>query len=366
MKRNKPSSNIFQFQRLDEEELELERASFSSLSKIQIPSVLRKVAIMVIFAIIFMALFLTCVPWQQTSQGFGRVASYDPSERVQPITALVSGRISKWHVFEGQEVKEGDILAEITDNDPMIIQKLQLERDSVLSQLKSSELSAETSKLNYQRQENLWKQGLSSRKEYEQAKIKYNQLLAKQAEIKAKLAQVDIKFTRQNAQVIRAPKDGFLLSSVATSEMNFIKAGDQIGMFAPLITDPIVELFVNGMDVPFIRPGQHVRLRFEGWPAFQFSGWGGVVGTFDGVVKIIDRAMSQNGKMRIIISPHPDEKWPDMHYLRQGMQAEGWVLLNEVSIGYELWRRLNYFPPERTTPVTDKELFKKATPKKKK
>ena len=34
--------------------------------------------------------------------------------------------------------------------------------------------------------------------------------------------------------------------------------------------------------------------------------------------------------------------------LRLGGKVRGWVLLNEVRLGYEIWRQLNYFPPEPT------------------
>jgi len=47
----------------------------------------------------------------------------------------------------------------------------------------------------------------------------------------------------------------------------------------------------------------------------------------------------------------PDEtvqKWPSDRFLRQGASTKGWILLNKVSIGYELWRVLNGFPPNLT------------------
>ena len=40
-----------------------------------------------------------------------------------------------------------------------------------------------------------------------------------------------------------------------------------------------------------------------------------------------------------------DEPWPDVRFLRQGVRSKGWVLLNRVSLGYEIWRQLNGFPP---------------------
>ena len=44
------------------------------------------------------------------------------------------------------------------------------------------------------------------------------------------------------------------------------------------------------------------------------------------------------------VGPHP-EPWPDDRWLRQGTRTQGWVLLNEVKVWFELWRQLNGFPP---------------------
>ena len=56
---------------------------------------------------------------------------------------------------------------------------------------------------------------------------------------------------------------------------------------------------------------------------------------------------------------------PDARYLRQGIKAKGWVLLNEVSIGYEVWRQLNGFPvslpeePDAASAQTSQKATKK-------
>jgi hypothetical protein len=44
------------------------------------------------------------------------------------------------------------------------------------------------------------------------------------------------------------------------------------------------------------------------------------------------------------------DTWPDQQMLRQGNQAIGWVFLNRVPLGYEVWRRLNGFPPVLAPP----------------
>jgi hypothetical protein len=108
-----------------------------------------------------------------------------------------------------------------------------------------------------------------------------------------------------------------------------------------------VQLWLNGNDVPLVEPGRHVRLQFEGWPAVQFAGWPSIaVGTFGGEIVSIDAADDGAGKFRVLIRPDgSDQPWPDVRYLRQGVRANGWVLLNRVPLWFEVWRRLNGFPP---------------------
>jgi hypothetical protein len=107
-------------------------------------------------------------------------------------------------------------------------------------------------------------------------------------------------------------------------------------------------MWVDGNDAPLITEGRTVRLQFEGWPALQFVGWPQAArGTFGGRVALIDAHDDGNGQFRVVVQPDPDDvdAWPDGSVLRQGVRANGWVLLEQVSVGYELWRRLNAFPP---------------------
>jgi hypothetical protein len=111
----------------------------------------------------------------------------------------------------------------------------------------------------------------------------------------------------------------------------------------------VTELQIDGNDLPLVRPGDKVRLQFEGWPAAQFVGWPSVaVGTFGGRVYLVDPTADDKGRFRILVEPDPDDHdWPDQQFLRQGVRAQGWVLLERVSVGWELWRQLNGFPPVR-------------------
>jgi hypothetical protein len=70
------------------------------------------------------------------------------------------------------------------------------------------------------------------------------------------------------------------------------------------------------------------------------------VGTFGGRIALIDAADDGQGRFRVVVTPGTDAPWPDGRFLRQGVRAYGWILLQQVGFGYELWRRFNGFPPD--------------------
>lgn len=167
------------------------------------------------------------------------------------------------------------------------------------------------------------------------------------AKAQAKRAEVDVKVERQHSQVVVAPRDGIVLHIVKNQGGAQVKAGDRLATLVPETDVRAVELWVSGNDAPLVSPGREVRLQFEGWPAVQFSGWPSVaVGTFGGRVAFVDFAANVEGRFRVVIRPDADDApWPDQQVLRQGARVNGWVLLNQVSLGFEMWRQLNGFPP---------------------
>lgn len=320
---------------------------FTNLKNIALPKplkILPKIILIFVFCIVIILIF---TPWQQTSKGFGHAIANDPNDRMQNINAPVSGRIKKWHVQDGSVVKKGDILVEIVDNDPLILDRIKSERDAKKRKLQVSQIASETSKLNYQRQEELFNKGLSARKDFEEAKIEYKKLLSSEESAASDLAEAETKLARQQNQIIYSPKDGVVMRVLAGDIATTVKAGDKIATFTPNLEDPAIEVYIDGNDIPFVKQGRKVRIQFEGWPIIQFSGWPSIaVGTFGGVVSSVDSSISDNGKFRVIIKKPSDEEWPDMRFLKHGSKAKAWILLNRVSLGYEFWRQLNRFPPQ--------------------
>ncbi len=288
---------------------------------------------------------LAFLPWQQSAIGEGRVIAYAPNERQQEISAPIEGRIKRWQVFEGSRVKAGDVIVELIDNDPEIIERMRLERDAVAQQVAAASVAVLTSKSSLDRQTLLFKKGLTSQRAVEQANLEYTGYLVGEAEASANLARMDIRLARQNAQLVKAPIDGTILRILAGEGGQIVKPGQMLAVIVPDTTARAVEVWVDGHDMPLIRDHAQVRIQFEGWPAIQFSGWpGAAVGTFKGKVALVDASDNGRGKFRVVVVPDGDP-WPDEKHLRQGVRSMSWILLEKVNLGFELWRLFNGFPP---------------------
>ncbi|QDU57595.1 HlyD family secretion protein [Aeoliella mucimassa] len=186
-----------------------------------------------------------------------------------------------------------------------------------------------------------------SRAEVAKAEIDINKTNEEINQKRSKLLDQERKVAVQRTQEVVAPRDGYIMNLTVFDTASIVKPGDQLCRIVPRTEQPAVQVWVAGNDAPLITPGRKVRLQFEGWPAVQFSGWPSVaVGTFGGEVALVDATDDGMGKFRVVILPDPeDEPWPKYPYLRQGVRANGWVLLDKVPLGYEVWRRMNGFPP---------------------
>ena len=322
---------------------------FETLHRQRVPGVMRAIGWILASGVLIGVAFLIFTPWVQTTSGFGTVTALNPNDRLQEINALVPGRIQQWFVQDGSQVKVGDPIVQIVDVDPQLLQRLEAEREQVIAKLNAAEVAVETAEIDLKRMRELFDEGLAARREYEQARIRVEELRSAVAEAAAELTRADVNLSRQSVQMVRAPRDGVILRVFAGDAATFVRAGDVVATFVPDNVDRAVELFIDGRDVALVREGAKVRLQFEGWPVVQFSGWPSVaVGTFGGEVVAIDPSAQPNGRFRVLVTEDPADEhpWPDRRFVRFGSKARGWILLNEVSVGYELWRQLNNFPPE--------------------
>ena len=320
---------------------------FSTLHAVRVPHPLRLIAWLLLMMFILVGVALYVTPWVQTTAGSGLVSALDPRDRQQEIHALVGGRIQEWYVRDGSAVQAGDRIVKIVDNDPLLLERLEAERAALTRKLESARIATQTAELDDQRRQALFDQGLVSRREREDARIRWESLKAQQAQAEADLQRVIVNLSRQFIQEVIAPRDGTILRLASGDKATVIQEGETLATFIPSDIQRVVEVYIDGRDIPLVQPGRKVRLQFEGWPAVQFSGWPSTaIGTFGGEVLVVDQSAQADGRFRVVVVEDPaSDPWPDGHFIRLGAKVKAWVLLDTVRLGYELWRRLNNFPP---------------------
>jgi len=238
------------------------------------------------------------------------------------------------------------------------IEKLEQELDTAKADLMSvnEAVKSATSDVENKRAERDQKK-FEAQTKVESARGVYEKAIGDAASIQKEMRETEIKQSSQSRMYVTAPRDGVIHRLPLVEGGQLVKEGSYLLTIVPDTTELCVEMTVLGIDLPLVRVGNHVRLQFEGWPSLQFSGWPAVaVGTFGGQVAVIDPTSDSSGMFRVLIRPEPEERpWPDGQYLRPGLRANGWVMLGIVPLGYELWRRINGFPPSVDSATGEKD-----------
>ncbi|MEY5061469.1 MAG: hypothetical protein RIS45_1390 [Planctomycetota bacterium] len=257
------------------------------------------------------------VPWQQSIRGTGRVIAFNPLDRRVNIEAPVEGRVRRMYVVENQPVKQGDLIAEIQDNDPNLLANLRIQHDAAIArraaaeqriidldqQVTSQELAKaqaidaaqarvtaeeftrETAEINERRMQELVKFGDISQRDAELAKLAADSARANLTAARAVLertgrdydaaisatrasrrsaesdvasaerdiAAVDIQISKNSQQVVTAPRDGIVLS-VSATDGSYLEPGSLICVVIPDTEARYVEAWIDGMDMPLVTP----------------------------------------------------------------------------------------------------------------
>ena len=159
---------------------------------------------------------------------------------------------------------------------------------------------------------------------------------------------------RNGLYYILAPQDGFISKTTKSGIGETVKEGEEIARISPFAFSHAVEIFIHPTDMPLVHAGEQVRLIFDGFPAFVISGWQHISkGVYNGTILTVDPALHESGKFRVLVRPQEGEQWPSA--LKQGGGVQAIMLLNDVPVGYELWRKFNGFPPDFYSPDQSKK-----------
>lgn len=175
-----------------------------------------------------------------------------------------------------------------------------------------------------------------------------------QFDTEAQVSKLDNEYSnykmRNELKYVTAPYDGYINKALRGGVGQTFKEGEALVGIMPAQVDLAVETFVEPIDLPLLNIGEKVRVQFDGWPAIVFSGWPNVsYGTYGARVVAVENFISDNGKFRVLLAPdEEDNPWPKD--IRAGSGAYTMALLNDVPIWFELWRKLNGFPPNYYQP----------------
>lgn len=164
---------------------------------------------------------------------------------------------------------------------------------------------------------------------------------------------------RSGMYYVLAPQDGYITKAIQSGIGEVIKEGTEIISIMPANFQLAVEMYVDPIDIPLLQKRQLVQIQFDGWPSVIFSGWPGITyGTYGGEIVAIDNFISPNGKYRVLLAKKLNSvDWPEQ--IRIGAGANTITLLKEVPVWYELWRKINGFPPDYYKENSEKNDSKK-------
>lgn len=193
------------------------------------------------------------------------------------VGAQVSGQLQKLYVDSGDEVKAGDMLAQIdsrTQNNDLKDAEAQL--NTYKAQLKSSQANLKKAQLEFNRQQRLLKGDASARADYEAAEAQLEVAKAqvsvveqqlKQAEIKVDTAKINVGYTQ-----IVAPFDGVVIA-IVTDEGQTVVSNQTASTILKLATmdTMTVKAEISEADVVKVKPGMKVNFTILGQPYRTFT-----------------------------------------------------------------------------------------------
>ncbi|MGL5504247.1 MAG: efflux RND transporter periplasmic adaptor subunit, partial [Aeromonas veronii] len=194
------------------------------------------------------------------------------------VGAQVSGQVTKLAVEAGDQVKQGDLLAEI---DPLIAQNnlktAEAELASNRAQLKIKQAQLKQNELAWRRQQQMFKQEASSRADLESAEallaVTRAELQNSQANIDNALIKVDRAKTELGYTKILAPMDGTVIS-IVTRQGQTLAASQTVPTVLKLanLETMTVKAQISEADVTKVKAGMPVYFTLIGDPDTSYQG----------------------------------------------------------------------------------------------
>lgn len=189
---------------------------------------------------------------------------------IEPVTSVtvgtqVSGIVSKLYVDYNSKVIKGQVIAELDRTN------LTSELNTAKANLSSAQSTLNYEKTNHQRYETLYKKGLVSADEYENARLSYEKAVQ---QVKTSQESVKKAETNLNYATITSPIDGVVLSK-AVEEGQTVAASfstPELFTIAQDLTNMRVIANVDEADIGDVKEGERVSFTVDAFPNDVFEG----------------------------------------------------------------------------------------------
>ncbi len=209
-------------------------------------------------------------------------SGYVVAQRRASVASKGTGRLERLAVQEGSRVRQGEVLAELENND------LKAEYAQVAGQLAAAradlvraESEKRTAERNFRRYRNLWEQKVIPLADYEKAEDQDTRTRAAVDSGKANIRALEAALNRASVIIeyttIRAPFDGVVLTKNADVGEVVAPFGSSINAKAAVVTmadlsSLMVQADVSESFLPRVHVGQACEIQLDALPDSRFQG----------------------------------------------------------------------------------------------
>ncbi|WP_041658369.1 efflux RND transporter periplasmic adaptor subunit [Asticcacaulis excentricus] len=192
------------------------------------------------------------------------------------VGAQVSGQVVKLHVELGQQVKQGDLIAEIDSaSQKNNLLTAQANLNNVTAQQASAEATLIQKQAAYERQKTLFMADAGSKADYDAALAEYRSAQSSVSAIKAQVASAKVSVNTANVNLgytrITAPMDGTVIS-IVTKQGQTVNANQSAPTIVVLgaLNKMTVKAEISEADVIKVKAGMKVYFTILGDPARKY------------------------------------------------------------------------------------------------
>ncbi|MBO0324275.1 efflux RND transporter periplasmic adaptor subunit [Muricauda sp. CAU 1633] len=267
-------------------------------------------------------------------------ATVQPDSLYQAYSVVV-GILDKIWVEEGDTVKKGDRILQITNTSPELNTEnaklaLQLARDNysgsaavlrgIQDEIQAAELKLKNDSINYFRQKNLWNQNIGSKIEYDNRELAYElsqnnlSLLKRKYDRTKNELETQVRQAENNYKTALTNTNDFAITSKINGKVYAIykNQGEIVTTMEPVAavgrSDKfVVELLVDEVDIVKLKIGQPVFITLDSYNSQVFEG------TLDKIYPRKDER-SQTFKVEALFNEPPATLYP-------GLSGEGNIII---------------------------------------